>query len=356
MVLPPLRRTAIVIAVALAAVATLGLPWVISSAWLWARLPEQWSTRTVIVIAIDVALVFAVAIWWLWWRLPKHQVRELENQIPDPKARVDVEDDFRKTIGQALGGTAVLIGAGFAYLQFSAQQQATRDQLQSAHDLLISNQVSKGFEQLANKDSVVMRLGGIYSLEGVMNTSEQYHQPVLEALCAFVRDSTIGRAVSEQRPVTDVQAALRVIGRRKEGAGDVNLNGAYIPKADLQRANLQHADLGNAKLSRAFLSQANLSGAGLVYSDLSGANLNSVNLSGAILWGADLRDAYLWNTDLSGASLRSNLVYGDARNLTQQQLDEACGKPASLPLSLHLDKPCLNGKPVAPPLNQKATP
>jgi hypothetical protein len=48
---------------------------------------------------------------------------------------------------------------------------------QAAHDLLISNQVSKGFEQLAG-EKLAVRLGGIYALEGVMNTSEQYHGPV----------------------------------------------------------------------------------------------------------------------------------------------------------------------------------
>jgi hypothetical protein len=99
--------------------------------------------------------------------------------------RTDVEDNFRKTIGQLLGGAAVLIGAGFAYLQFTQQQNA-------AHDLLISNQVSKGFDQLGQggDDKVAVRLGGIYALEGVMNDSERYHKPVLEALCAFVRDGT----------------------------------------------------------------------------------------------------------------------------------------------------------------------
>ena len=83
-------------------------------------------------------------------------------KIRDPKARADTEDNFRKTVGQALGGAAVLIGAGVAYLQFTQQQQAS-------HDLLISNQVAKGFEQLAGK-KIAMRLGGIYALEGVMNT------------------------------------------------------------------------------------------------------------------------------------------------------------------------------------------
>ena len=38
-----------------------------------------------------------------------------------------------------------------------------------------------------------MRLGGIYALEGVMNTSERYQKPILEALSAFVREGTKGK-------------------------------------------------------------------------------------------------------------------------------------------------------------------
>jgi len=64
--------------------------------------------------------------WWLWWRLPKRQVERLRLTIRDPKARADVEDNFRKTIGQLLGGAAVLVGAGFAYLQFTQQQETAR--------------------------------------------------------------------------------------------------------------------------------------------------------------------------------------------------------------------------------------
>ena len=180
-------------------------------------------------IAVVIAMVLLFGIWWLWWRLPKWQVNRLALKIRDPKARADVEDNFRKTVGQALGGAAVLIGAAFALFQFLQQQKAAQEQQQTAqnqfsqqqkaaHDLLISNQVSKGFEQLAS-DKMAMRLGGIYALEGVMNTSEQYHGPVLEALCAFVRENTIGKTVSENKPATDIQAALTVIGRRAEGRG-----------------------------------------------------------------------------------------------------------------------------------------
>ena len=155
------------------------------------------------------SLSLLLAAWWLWWRLPKRQVDRLRLTIRDPKARADVEDNFRKTIGQLLVGVLVLIGAGagatVAYLQLSSQQQASRE-------LLVSNQVSKGFEQLGS-DKPVVRLGGIYALEGVMNTSEQYHQPVLEALCAFVRDNTRNEK-GEGPPTTQIQAALTVIGRR----------------------------------------------------------------------------------------------------------------------------------------------
>jgi uncharacterized protein YjbI with pentapeptide repeats len=301
---PWISRAAIITTV-VAVVAALAFVWAIW--WLWVLLsPPESDIRTTIAISI-VALVLLAAIWWLWWRLPQRQVARVADQIPDPKDRADTEDNFRKTVGQALGGAAVLIGAVAAYLQFTQQQRASDQQSlrqqQAAHDLLISNQVSKGFEQLANDKSLTMRLGGIYGLEGVMNTSPDYHQPVLEALCAFVRDSTVGKTVGDH-PATDIQAALTVIGRRKPGQGGAYLAQAKIPGAYLRDAELQGADLRGA--------------------DLNGANLNGANLNGANLNGANLDHA-----NLSGA------VY-----LTQEQLELACGRPAELPPGLALDKPC----------------
>ena len=334
----------------------------------------------VVTIAVIAAAVLALlfGIWWLWWRLPKWQVDRLALKIRDPKARADVEDNFRKTVGQALGGAAVLIGAGFALFQFLQQQKA-------AHDLLISNQVSKGFEQLAS-DKIAMRLGGIYALEGVMNTSEQYHGPVLEALCAFVRDSTIGKTASKDKPATDVQAALTVIGRRIEGRGAVDLANVSIPEANLIlahlteanlfRAHLRGANLGSANLTEANLFRADLSGANLTEANLfrahlRGANLGSANLNEAWLSSADLNDAdlrganlsftILVDADLSGANLRgadlayafldrANLRGADLRGadlrgtkLTQTQLDETCGDASTqLPEGLTI-KPCSTG-------------
>ena len=352
-------------------------------------------------IAVVVSVIAALAFWW-WW--PKWQVNRLTLEIRDPKARADVENNFRKTVGQLLGGGAVLFGAWLAFLQFSQQQQTAQSQIkqqqqaaqqqqqQAVHDLLISNQASKGFEQLAN-DKIAVRLGGIFALEGVMNTSErpeQYRGPILEMLCAFVREYTIGKTVYE-KPAIDIQAALTVIGRRK-GQELPDLAKVNIPGANLSGANLRGADLDSADLNSAYLSGASLSGANLLGANLTGANLTRVdltgadltganlgladlnggylsganlrganlsgtnlrsadlsgaNLSGANLRGANLRGAYPIRADLTGANLSGVDLTGanlrGAKNLIQTQLNEACGNnETELPegLDLTLLKPC----------------
>jgi Pentapeptide repeats (8 copies) len=357
-------------------------------------------------IALITALVLIVGaiLCAVWWWVPKLQMHGLT--FENDKDYAATEDNFRKTVGQVIGGAAVLVGALFAYLQFSqqqdmatrealrqqntaneqlktqqdaaarqqeaatkqlaAQQKASENSLKASQNLLISNQVSKGFEQLAGA-KIAMRLGGIYALEGVMNTSPEYHQPVLEALCAFVRDGAKDQT-GEGPPATDIQAAFTVIARRGPGQGSVNLEAARLPKsasimgdADLSGANLRGANLSGAalilaNLSEANLSGANLSGAKLSFAILRGAKLNGADLSGAKLngaelsGGADLSGAKLNGADLSGGAdlTRANLTranlsgadLSDAQNLTQVQLDHACGKPKALPAGLRLDKPC----------------
>jgi hypothetical protein len=91
----------------------------------------HWSIINVIEAAgISAAAAGALlGAWWLWWSLPKREVDRLRLTVRDPKDRADVEHNFRKTIGQLLGGAAVLIGTAFAYLQFTQQQQASRELL-----------------------------------------------------------------------------------------------------------------------------------------------------------------------------------------------------------------------------------
>ena len=82
------------------------------------------------------------------------------------------------------------------------------------------------------------------------------------------------------------------------------------------------------------LNVANLRGADLCGADLNDANLLLAGLIGANLVAANLSGATLLLANLPGPNLTA--VIG----LTQQQLDQACGKPAELPRGLSLDKPC----------------
>ena len=170
------------------------------------------SLPSVVTVEIIGGLLVVLIAWWVWWRLPKQQVERLLG-LTNAKDRGDLENNFRQTITQTVGGVVVLFGAVFAYVEFQGQQQ-------SAHDLLISNQVAKGFEDLGSCQ-IMIRIGGIYALEGVMNSSPQYHQAVLEGLAAFIRENTKGKTGTE--PATDVQAVLTVIGRRAVGPGKLNL-------------------------------------------------------------------------------------------------------------------------------------
>jgi len=135
-----------------------------------------------------------------------------------------------------------------------------------------------------------------------------------------------------------------------------DLSGADLSGADLTGADLTDADLSGADLSGAKLNDTKLLGAKLIRTklsgaDLSGAELINTNLIGADLSGAKLNDtklndAKLIRTKLSGADLsgaeliNTNLI--DAKDLTQAQLDKACGAYVKLDPGLTIKPPCVD--------------
>jgi uncharacterized protein YjbI with pentapeptide repeats len=179
-----------------------------------------------------------------------------------------------------------------------------------------------------------------------------YYEPILEALCAFVRDGT-RNVTGGEPPAADIQAALTIIGKgRKEiQKTPLNLSKAHIPQADLSGAHLPFTNLQGVVLSGgAFLVGADLSGTDLVDADLREALLSGADLRGAQLNRADLRGAQLvgsgivfnglelHDADLSGADLSGADLRG--ANVSPEQLKKACGKPMHLDGSLKLDNPC----------------
>jgi uncharacterized protein YjbI with pentapeptide repeats len=150
---------------------------------------------------------------------------------------------------------------------------------------------------------------------------------------------------------------------------NANLNDAFLLAAHLIDANLLNAKLSGAVLIDAILVGANLSGADLLNADMrnailladpSGANLRNANLGGANLSGADLSGADLYEANLTKADLtkadltkanlsdanltKANLSdanLSDSINLTQTQLDKACGNSnTKLPEGFTPPSPC----------------
>ena len=168
------------------------------------------------------------------------------------------------------------------------------------------------------------RIGGIYALENILNSSREYHLSILEALAAFVREKSASVVTG------DVQAAMTVIGRRKIVVNDApDLHGASLVKtqlhlADLSGANLEGVNFEAANMSfanagRAHLESANFRGADMTNLDLTGAHLKGANFEGAKMKGAVLRWVDLTDT-----------------NIAQNQLSEACGEHTTLATELSI--------------------
>ena len=131
---------------------------------------------------------------------------------------------------------------------------------------------------------------------------------------------------------------------------DANFSAADLRGADLSDSILTFANLGQAVLSNAILNGATLERAFLLRADLTGASLRDANLrelnageltlTDADLTDADLTDAYLAGSSFLRADLqRANLTGAnlmDVTDLTQPQLDSACGTatPDNLPDNL----------------------
>jgi hypothetical protein len=195
--------------------------------------------------------------------------------------------------------------------QTSQALRATRDQVGLSEQGQLTDRFSKAVEQLGTKDSLEVRLGGIYALERIARDSARDHPTVMEVLSAYVREhaplSLCASTAPRTPPSTDVQAILIVIGRRDQNRDRDALD---LSGTCLANANLTHADLTNVHLTNADLTHGNLIDAHLTNADLSGAHLTNTSLPGADLAGAHLFRANLTYSDLSGATLTNTYLSG----------------------------------------------
>lgn len=309
--------------------------------------------------AILVCFLFVLVLLWL---VPQHQVGRWGDVVP-PDVRPQLENEFRKTLAQVLGGGAVILGLWFTWTE-----------LQATQDRQITDRYSRAIELLGDS-AIVVRLGGIYALERLARDSKRDHRTIMEVLSTtlrnqrawrgtFLSDSMANSVESNYPPLpSDIQAILTVVGRRRWINSErgqyksINFSALDLRRADLRGANLEHVILDWTRLEHAKLFDTDLDSASLLatrleYSGLHGAKLRGANLydvhlehaivdsadfRGANLTVAHLTDAYFARTNMAGADLHetdvagadfsqtdfSGAKLGSVRNMSRTQIEAA---------------------------------
>jgi Pentapeptide repeats (8 copies) len=299
---------------------------------------------------IVIAALILVAILTLWL-LPRWHVARSSGVSSNN--RFDRENEARKTLAQIIGGVLLLAGLYSSVQTFDLQRQT----FDSQKDAQITDRYTKAVDQLGSMESgkpnLAVRLGGIYALERISRDSPKDRATIMEVLSAYVRQNapgprrekhlpdseTLYEYLSKREPPhEDIQAILKVIGRREARSGfpidAVDLSMTNLQMADLEDAQLELADLFGAQLQGAQLERADLERADLERAHLEGAILSGVHLEGAILSGVHVRPSFggeldIEGADLEGAELREAHLEGTDLHgvigLTQEQLNSAIG-------------------------------
>ena len=233
--------------------------------------------------------------------------------IPDVKERLNTENEILRTLVQILGGAFLVIGVYFTWRNTYLSKEGQ-----------ITERFNKAIDHLGD-GKLEIRLGGIYALARIANDSPKDHWPVMQVLCAFVRDRAGNRARGAGLMTTDLQAVLAVLAERateyetdeqcldltKVDLRHADLKGARFDRArfddsdlreaDFMRASLKSADFRGAILREAHLREARLDGANFLGADLQDASLRLASLRGANLLGAKFQGTTLVGADLTGA-------------------------------------------------------
>jgi len=261
-----------------------------------------------------LCLLFLGGLIFALWKVPQWQLtgyKELTGET-----RVQLENDLRKTLAQILGGLFVLVGGYLAWRRVTAAEQT----ILVTQEGQITERFTRAIQQLGDKDSLAIRLGGIYALERIARDSRKDHWPIMEILTAYVREkapwiesSGTVEQPDEIEPAADIQAIMIVIGRRTRSYEE-----GQDQRLDLQGTDLRGALLLETHLEKANLAEAHLEGAHLWNAHLEGASLDGACLDGAFLLEAHLEKAVLMGTDLKNVT-----------GLTREQLKGAIIEPST---------------------------
>ena len=291
--------------------------------------------------------------------------------------------DFIFVLATIVGGVLLI----WREINHDRQTKAAKSQARTAEQGRITDRINKAVENLSAERSVHkedgdgtepnigVRVGAIYALERIAQDSERDHIPIMEILCAYIRENApdssainddyikqhVNKILFDRRvlletksanddvepwrklareddihhhvgppplPRADIQAALDVISRRSRGRIEYERQQIQSDDPDdlgycldLRWANLQGANLYRARLDRAKLANSRLDGADLDSAELENASLSQTSLRKATLRKVSLVGAYLGMARFEGAHLA--MAQFDRAYLGQANLERA---------------------------------
>ena len=270
--------------------------------------------------------------------------------------KAELENSYRTTLVQALGGLFFLVTAGL-----------TLRNIQLTDDKQVAERFSKAVEMLGSSEKLELRVGGIYSLEKISEDSPgKYLSAVIDILASFIKRKSmlmeakeyeenlsraelyqyqaIGIEVEQFREFesipSDIQAALSALKRLSlsmEAKANLNLSFSKLVGADLRGFKFNNIDLRSADLTLCDCQDVRILNSNLSFIKLRGsvlidASLIGCNLLGSKLYRSDCRNASFKKSNLSGVDFRkanlagailssSNMVLADLRGANLQGAD-----------------------------------
>jgi hypothetical protein len=134
----------------------------------------------------------------------------------------DSREAFKAVVSfLGLGATAAAAFGIFVTYQGSLEDRRITQQR------LMTERFAKATELLASRDRVT-RIGAIFALERIAKDSPQDHWTIMELLSSYVEDKSPSVGINrEEKTDTDVQSALKVIGRRNMQQDPVHDSQSY---------------------------------------------------------------------------------------------------------------------------------
>ena len=362
----------------------------------------DWLKRHYIWVLIGIAVIAFGELWFdliAQLRTNLFQAAKTSSEALEAKETPEYLRAVAILIATTAAALVAIATAPFALLKAWVNER-TATTAEQGH---ITERMTKAIEQLGAEKTVYrageantepnleVRLGAIYALERIAQDSERDHIPIMETLCAYVRQNTneakpkdivlediieesldFGTNLSSMKdqPVkralfiglgstaslrVDIRAVLSNFSRRTSNRiakekfsnppfcmdfSHANLQCVDFSFYDLKYANMTHSHLEGAALRWTQLEGAQLGGAIMVGTDLRGANIDHASFLMSQIEFADLSFANAISTDFescacSGARCRST-KFINARNVTQDQLNSMFGDCATeLPSELN---------------------